>query len=53
MMEAGAETRKGDASVKAIGVNPVDAELFDAVVRLVRLADKPGEQKGACAAHQA
>lgn len=45
MMEAGAETRKGDASVKAIGVNPVDADLLDAVVRLVRLADKPGGQK--------
>ena len=44
MMEAGAETRKGDASIKAIGVNPVDADLLDAVVRLVRLADKPGEQ---------
>jgi AraC-like DNA-binding protein len=45
MMEAGAETRKGDASVKAIGVNLVDADLLDAVVRLVRLADKPGEQR--------
>ena len=45
MMEAGAETRKGDASVKAIGVNRVDADLFDAVVRLVRLLDKPGEQR--------
>ena len=45
MMEAGAETRKGDASIKAIGVNPVDAELLDAVVRLVRLVDKPVEQK--------
>ena len=45
MMEAGAETRKGDASIKAIGVNTVDADLLDAVVRLVRLADKPGEQK--------
>ncbi len=45
MMEAGASTRKGDASVKAIGVNPVDAELLDAVVRLVRLVDKPGEQR--------
>src|SRR3954471_7508313 len=33
MMEAGAETRKGDAGVKAIGVNPVDADLLDAVVR--------------------
>lgn len=45
MMEAGVETRKGDASTKAIGVNPVDADLLDAVVRLVRLVDKPGEQK--------
>jgi AraC-like DNA-binding protein len=45
MMEAGAETRKGDASVKAIGVNPLDADLLDAVVRLVRLADDPGGQK--------
>jgi AraC-like DNA-binding protein len=45
MMEAGAETRKGDASIKAIGVNSVDADLLDAVVRLVRLAHKPGEQK--------
>jgi AraC-like DNA-binding protein len=46
LMEAGAETRKGDASIKAIGVNPVDADLLDAVVRLVRLVHKPGEQKG-------
>ena len=45
MMEAGIETRKGDASIKAIGVNAVDADLLDAVVRLVRLTDKPGEQR--------
>jgi AraC-like DNA-binding protein len=45
MMEAGAEISKGDASVKAIGVNLVDADLLDAVVRLVRLIDKPGEQR--------
>src|SRR5215210_7402940 len=45
MMEAGVETRKGDASVKAIGVNPIDADLLDAVVRLVRLIEKPGEQR--------
>ena len=45
LMEAGAGTRKGDAVVKAIGVNAVDADLLDAVVRLVRLVDKPGEQK--------
>lgn len=45
MMEAGAEMRKGDASIKAIGVNPVDADLLDAVVRLVRLVENPGGQK--------
>ena len=45
MMEAEAVTRKGGAGVKAIGVNPVGADLLDAVVRLVRLVDKPGEQR--------
>jgi AraC-like DNA-binding protein len=45
MMEAGVETRKGDASIKAIGVNSVDADLLDAIVRLVRVADKPGEKE--------
>jgi AraC-like DNA-binding protein len=45
MMEAEAVTRKGDADVKAIGVNPVGADLLDAVVRLVRLLDEPDCQK--------
>ena len=45
MMEAGFEIKKGDASVKAMDVSPIDAELLDAVVRLVRLLDRPGEQK--------
>ncbi len=45
MMEAGAEIKKGDAIIKAIGVNAVDVDLLDAVVRLVRLADKPGEKE--------
>src|SRR3954470_18794062 len=45
MMEAEAVTRKGDADAKAIGVSPVDADLLDAVVRLVRLLDEPGGQK--------
>ena len=44
MMEAGAEIKKGDASIKAIGVNAVDADLLDAIVRLVRVADKPAEK---------
>ncbi len=45
LMESGFATRKGDAGVKAIGVNPVDADLLDAVVRLTRLLDAPGGQK--------
>ena len=45
MMEVGSEIKKGDASIKAIAVNPVDADLLDAVVRLVRLVDKPNEQE--------
>jgi AraC-like DNA-binding protein len=45
MMESGIETKKSDASVKAIDVSSVDADLVDAVVRLVRLLDTPGEQK--------
>jgi AraC-like DNA-binding protein len=45
MMESGFETKKGDASVKAIGVSPVDADLLGAVVRLTRLLDTPGGRK--------
>jgi AraC-like DNA-binding protein len=45
MIEAGAEIKKGDASIKAIVVNSVEADLLDAVLRLVRLAHKPDQQK--------
>jgi hypothetical protein len=45
MMEAEAVMRRGDADVKAIGVNPVGADLLDAVVRLVRLLDEPGDRR--------
>jgi len=45
LMESGVETRKGDPSVKAIDVSPIDAVMLDAVVRLVRLLDSPGESK--------
>ena len=45
MMEAGVDIRQGDASVKAIGVNRIDADLLDAVLRLVRLVDDAGGQK--------
>ena len=43
MMEAEIKIKKGDASVKAMDVSPVDATMLDAVVRLVRLLDAPDE----------
>lgn len=43
MMESGIETKKGDASVKAMDVSSIDANLLDAVVRLIRLLDTPDE----------
>lgn len=43
MVEAGNPGAKGQGSVKAIDVSPVDVELLDAVVRLVRLVDSPTE----------
>src|SRR5688572_30983969 len=41
LMEADVKINKGDASAKAMGVHSIDANLLDAVVRLVRLADEP------------
>jgi AraC-like DNA-binding protein len=45
MMESGIEQKKGHARVKAIDVSPIDADLLDAAVRLVRLLDAPDELK--------
>jgi len=45
VMESGIEIKKNDASAKAMDVSPTDANLFDAVVRLVRLLDAPVERK--------
>jgi hypothetical protein len=39
MVEAGDPSPQRDANVKAIDVSPLDANLLDAVVRLVRLLD--------------
>lgn len=44
-MESGLETKKSDASIKAIDVQSIDADLLDAVIRLFRLVDKPNEVK--------
>lgn len=41
MLESGVEPKKGDATVKAMAVGTTDADLLDAVVRLVRLLDAP------------
>lgn len=43
MLEAGRTALAQRASVRAINVSPLDAELLDAVVRLVRVADSPDE----------
>jgi AraC-like DNA-binding protein len=45
MVEAGHPARRGQAAVPAIDVSPLGASLLDAVVRLVRLADTPGEAR--------
>lgn len=45
MMESGVEPKKGDATIKAMAVGPMDAELLDASVRLVRLLDAPDASK--------
>jgi AraC-like DNA-binding protein len=42
LMEADIKIKKGDAGAKAMDVHSIDANLLDAVVRLVRLADEPG-----------
>jgi hypothetical protein len=43
MVEAGYPSAQRGASVKAIDVSLLDANLLDAVVRLVRLLDSPAE----------
>jgi AraC-like DNA-binding protein len=43
MVEAGYPSSQRGANVKAIDVSPLDANLLDAVVRLVRLLDSPAE----------
>jgi AraC-like DNA-binding protein len=45
MMESGLETKKSDAHVKAIDVKTIDADLLNAVVRLVRLLETPNQLK--------
>jgi Sulfatase-modifying factor enzyme 1/AraC-type transcriptional regulator N-terminus len=45
MLETAAAHPRGDGGVKAVNVSPLNAELLDATLRLVRLIDKPVEYR--------
>ncbi len=45
MAELGPPAPKGPSAVSAIDVSPLDAELLDAILRLVRLADSPADAR--------
>jgi AraC-like DNA-binding protein len=45
MVESGQVQPHGDGSVKAVDVSPLDANLLDATLRLVRLIDTPTEYR--------
>jgi len=45
MVESGFAVTRGDADAKAIDVSPLDANLLDATVRLVRLIDTSNEYR--------
>lgn len=45
MVESGFAAARGDADVKALDVSPLDANLLDATVRLVRLIETPNEYR--------
>lgn len=45
MMESGLETKKAGASVTAMNVSPIEDELLEAALKLVKLLDTPEEMK--------
>jgi len=45
IVESGIRIKKGDASIKAMNVSAIDADLLDAVARLVRIAETPADGK--------
>lgn len=45
MVEAGRPAPRGRSAARAIDVSPLDADLLDAVVRLVRLLDAPADAR--------
>ena len=44
LAESGLQLKKGEASVTAMDAAAIDADMLDAVARLIRLIDSPGEQ---------
>ena len=45
MVESGIVQGRGDGSVRAVDVSPLDADLLDACVRLMRLVERPDEYR--------
>src|SRR5687767_8118002 len=45
MVESGVVRPRGEGGVSAVDVSPLDADLLDAAVRLVRLLDEPGDYR--------
>lgn len=45
MVESGIAHPRGDVGVRAINVSPLDADMLDATVRLMRLIDKPNDYR--------
>lgn len=45
MVESGIAQPRGDGGVRAIDVSPIDADLLDATVRLMRLIDRPADYR--------
>ncbi len=45
LIESGIETKKSGTGVKAMDVSPVDADLLEAIIKLVKLFDTPDEMK--------
>jgi AraC-like DNA-binding protein len=45
MMESNIEAKKSGSTLKAMSISPVDPDLLDTVVRLVKLFDTPDEMK--------
>jgi AraC-like DNA-binding protein len=45
MVESGLVQPRGDGGVSAVDVSPLDADVLDAALRLVRLLEKPGDYR--------